>query len=107
MIGITLHGNWSEPWDEHDPLDMEAAERAREFEIAWYGDPVYKTGNYPQSMWTQLGDRLPRFTPEESKLVLGSSDFYGMNSYTSFYPHPYISTTALEILINWIRIEMV
>lgn len=85
IIGITLHGNWSEPWDINDPLDVEAAERAREFEIAWYGDPVYKTGEYPQSMRTQLGDRLPRFTPEEIKLVLGSSDFYGMNSYTSFY----------------------
>lgn len=85
MIGITLHGNWSEPWDEKDPLDIEAAERAREFEIAWYADPVYKTGDYPASMRAQLGDRLPKFTPEESRLVLGSSDFYGMNSYTSFY----------------------
>lgn len=85
MIGITLHGNWSEPWDVHDTLDVEAAERAREFEIAWYGDPVYKTGDYPASMRAQLGSRLPSFTPEESALVLGSSDFYGMNSYTSFY----------------------
>lgn len=85
MIGITLHGNYSEPWDENDPLDIEAAERAREFEIAWYADPVHKTGDYPASMRAQLGDRLPRFTAEESKLVLGSSDFYGMNSYTTFY----------------------
>ena len=59
MIGITLHGNWSEPWDIDDPLDVEAAERAREFEIAWYGDPIYKTGNYPASMRAQLGSRLP------------------------------------------------
>jgi beta-glucosidase len=36
-------------------------------------------------MRAQLGDRLPKFTSEESKLVLGSSDFYGMNSYTSFF----------------------
>jgi beta-glucosidase len=85
MIGITLHGNYSEPWDVNDPSDVEAAERAREFEIAWYGDPVYKTGDYPASMRAQLGDRLPSFTTEESALVLGSSDFYGMNSYTTFY----------------------
>lgn len=84
-IGITLHGNWSEPWDAKDLLDIEAAERAREFEIAWFADPIFKTGDYPQSMREQLGDRLPIFTPEESSLVLGSSDFYGMNSYTSFY----------------------
>ncbi|KAL2818835.1 hypothetical protein BJX63DRAFT_418995 [Aspergillus granulosus] len=84
-IGITLHGNWSEPYDEEDPRDQEAAERAREFEIAWFADPLYKTGDYPASMRAQLGDRLPRFTPEESKLVLGSSEFYGMNSYTTFF----------------------
>jgi beta-glucosidase len=34
-------------------------------------------------MREQLGDRLPKFTPEQSKLVLGSSDFYGMNTYTT------------------------
>lgn len=84
-IGITLHGNWSEPWDPSDPLDVAAAQRKNEFEIGWFGDPVYKSGDYPACMRAQLGDRLPRFTEEESKLVLGSSDFYGMNSYTSFF----------------------
>ncbi|PQE09337.1 Glycoside hydrolase family 1 protein [Rutstroemia sp. NJR-2017a BVV2] len=85
MIGITLHGNYSEPWDEDDPLDVEAAERAREFEIAWFADPIYKTGDYPASMRKQLGERLPTFTEEEARLVRGSSDFYGMNSYTTFF----------------------
>lgn len=85
MLGITLHGNWSEPFDASSSLDQAAAERAREFEIAWFADPLYRTGFYPASMREQLGTRLPYFTPEESALVLGSSDFYGMNSYTSFY----------------------
>ncbi|KAF5706941.1 beta-glucosidase [Fusarium mundagurra] len=84
-IMITLHDNWSEPWDVEDPLDQEAAERAREFEIAWFGNPLYKSGHYPESMCAHLGNRLPRFTPEETNLVLGSSEFYGMNSYSAFY----------------------
>jgi beta-glucosidase len=36
-------------------------------------------------MRKQLGDRLPTFTPEESALVKGSNDFYGMNHYTANY----------------------
>jgi beta-glucosidase len=85
VIGITLHGNYSAPWDENDPKDVEAAQRALEFEIGWFADPVYGSGNYPASMREQLGSRLPSFTPAEKVLVQGSSDFYGMNSYTTFY----------------------
>ena len=85
VIGITLHGNYSEPWDANDPLDIAAAQRAREFEISWFADPIYGSGNYPSSMRAQLGSRLPTFTPEERELVKGSSDFYGMNTYTTFF----------------------
>jgi len=42
-------------------------------------------GKYPDSMVKQLGDRLPKFTEEESKLVKGSNDFYGMNHYCANY----------------------
>lgn len=30
-----------------------------------------------------LGDRLPEYSPEEWAIVHGSSDFYGMNTYTT------------------------
>lgn len=89
-VMITLHGNWAEPWDAADPRDVAAAQRANEFEIAWFADPLYGPGDvadmdYPASMRAQLGDRLPRFTDEEKRLVRGSSEAYGMNSYTAFY----------------------
>lgn len=86
-IMITLHGNWSEPWDENDPRDVAAAQRKNEFEIGWYADPLYGKGevDYPACMRAQLGERLPRFTEEEKKLIRGSSEFYGMNSYSAFY----------------------
>lgn len=50
-------------------------------------DPVHGTGDvdYPASMRSQLSDRLPAFTEEEKNLVRGSSDFYGMNTYTAFF----------------------
>nr|POF24740.1 isoform 2 of beta-glucosidase 43 [Quercus suber] len=37
-----------------------------------------------------VGDRLPKFTKEEVKMVKGSMDFVGINQYTAFYmydPH--------------------
>ena len=45
-------------------------------------DPIY-LGYYPESMKQVLGDRLPEFTLEEWAIVRGSSDFYGMNTYTT------------------------
>jgi beta-glucosidase len=81
-IGITLNGDAVYPWDQEDPLDVEAAERKLEFSISWFADPIYH-GHYPASMVKQLGDRLPTFTKEELDLVVGSNDFYGMNHYTA------------------------
>ena len=75
---------------------MVAAQRRLEFWIGHYADPVYLTGDYPACMRRQLGDRLPRFTPEESALLKGSSDFYGMNTYTSDYIKD--KTTPPEVL---------
>lgn len=42
-------------------------------------------GEYPHSMRVYVGKRLPKFKPEEVKLVKGSFDFLGLNYYTSFY----------------------
>jgi len=84
VIGITLNGDSTYPWDENDPLDVEAANRKLEFSTAWFADPVY-FGEYPASMRKQLGSRLPEFTPEEAALLKGSNDFYGMNTYTANY----------------------
>lgn len=84
QIGITLNGDWAEPWDPEEPADVDGAQRKLEFSIAWFADPIYH-GDFPLSMREQLGDRLPRFTPEERALVQGSNDFYGMNHYSADY----------------------
>jgi beta-glucosidase len=81
---ISRTGDWTEPWDPENPLDIEACERKLEFAISWFADPVY-FGKYPDSMVKQLGDRLPSFTEEEAALLKGSNDFYGMNHYCANY----------------------
>ena len=54
-------------------------------------DPL-ANGEYPRSMRSLVGKRLPKFTAEQSKVVKGSYDFLGLNYYTANYaayaPHP-------------------
>ncbi|KAI0073536.1 beta-glucosidase 1B [Panus rudis PR-1116 ss-1] len=81
QIGITLNGDWAMPYDD-SPENIEAAQHALDVAIGWFADPIY-LGHYPAYMKEMLGDRLPTFTDEEWKVVKGSSDFYGMNTYTT------------------------
>ncbi|KAJ2988941.1 hypothetical protein HDV02_005259 [Globomyces sp. JEL0801] len=69
-ISIALNSDWFEP-QTNDEKDVAAATRRLDFMLGWFADPIYLSGDYPISMKAQLGDRLPRFTPEQSKLVLG------------------------------------
>jgi len=48
-----------------------------EFQAGWFADPVF-FGNYPAIMVQNVGDRLPKFTEKQSKLLKGSHDFYGV-----------------------------
>ncbi len=92
-IGITNNCDWREPLTENLE-DKMAAERALEFFLAWFADPIYK-GDYPKSMKERLGKRLPKFTPEEKKLIKGSSDFFGLNHYTTMYASD--ASNSLEV----------
>ncbi len=82
-IGITNNCDWREPLTD-SPADKAAAERALEFFLGWFANPIFK-GDYPEVMRERLGDRLPQFTEEEKKLVVGSADFFGLNHYTTMY----------------------
>lgn len=42
-------------------------------------------GEYPRTMQEIVGDRLPKFTKAEVKMVKGSMDFVGINQYTAYY----------------------
>jgi len=62
-------------------------------------EPLTK-GEYPKSMRSMLGNRLPEFTREESRQLKGSFDFLGLNYYSSFYaahaPHQLGVRPALQ-----------
>lgn len=83
-IGITLNSNWAEPYDPKDPASVAAARRDMEFELGWFAGPIWD-GDYPKIMREAVGDRLPEFSEEEKRLLKGSSDFFGVNHYSSYY----------------------
>jgi beta-glucosidase len=47
-------------------------------------DPL-TNGDYPRSMRSLAGNRLPMFSKEQSNIVNGSFDFIGLNYYTTTY----------------------
>ncbi|MEO0526283.1 MAG: GH1 family beta-glucosidase [Bacteroidota bacterium] len=81
VIGITNNCDWREPLTDN-PNDIEAAQRANEFFLAWFTDPIY-FGDYPAVMRERLGDRLPQFSAEDQEMLIGSSDFFGLNHYST------------------------
>ncbi|CAL9768055.1 unnamed protein product [Musa acuminata subsp. burmannicoides] len=84
-IGITLTTTWFIPLSD-SKSDVDAAQRILDFNYGWFMDPL-TGGDYPFIMRTLLGDRLPRFTDEESRLIKGSFDFIGLNYYTASYAY--------------------
>lgn len=84
MIGITNNCDWREPLTD-SAEDKAAAERANQFFLGWFADPVFKSGDYPKLMRDRLGERLPCFTALERSSLLGSSDFFGLNHYSTVY----------------------
>ncbi|ORX49012.1 beta-glucosidase [Piromyces finnis] len=91
LIGITIDGEAQIPWQDANttPEELENnkkyANLAAEFRIGWYSDPPM-VGDYPASVKQRMGKDMPVFTPEEKKLLKGSSsDFLGWNTYTAHW----------------------
>ncbi|KAJ1688776.1 hypothetical protein LUZ63_012931 [Rhynchospora breviuscula] len=83
IIGITLNPTWSVPYSS-SKSDKDAVQRAIDFSFGWFMDPLTQ-GDYPFIMRALVGERLPKFTKEESDMIKGSFDFIGVNYYTSSY----------------------
>ncbi|KAF5200189.1 Beta-glucosidase, partial [Thalictrum thalictroides] len=83
QIGITLLGFWFEPFSK-SPQDIAASKRILDFHLGWFLGPLVY-GRYPAIMRKIVGSRLPMFTENESKQLMGSYDFIGLNHYLGFY----------------------
>ncbi|EFH65682.1 predicted protein [Arabidopsis lyrata subsp. lyrata] len=64
--------------------DKQATARVNDFYIGWILHPLV-FGDYPETMKTNVGSRLPAFTEEESEQVKGAFDFFGVINYMTLY----------------------
>jgi len=84
QIGISNNCDWREP-RTNNPEDIAAADRALDFYIGWFADPIFGHGDYPATMRERVAERLPRFTEAEQASLWGSADFFGLNTYTTMF----------------------
>lgn len=88
-IGIACNMDWGEPLT-NSQADVDAAERRNKFWGCWFWGVIYN-GNYPSIMIELVGDRLPKFTEEQSNLIQGSIDYMYLNSYSAEYIYDQVS----------------
>lgn len=96
-VGITLNTGYSFPDDPTNAMHVEASDRSLQFGLGHYAHPIFH-GDYPSVVREsvdrnsaeegRLWSRLPRFTAEELEMCKGSSDFLGLNYYTSGIVRP-------------------
>ncbi|KAK7508169.1 hypothetical protein BaRGS_00000408 [Batillaria attramentaria] len=119
MISITLNTDFFSPKDPDNPAHVEAAERAQEFMLGWFANPIYKDGDYPQVMKDYVrrnsprgSSRLPEFTEQEKHFIQVTQGYIGdmevklsrdpswrkSASYYLFYV-PW----GMRGILNWIR----
>jgi len=72
QLGIALSGDWKEPLDEFDPADWYASDRAMQFSLGWFANPIFGDGDYPHVLKDTVGDRLPTLNQDD---VQGSLQF--------------------------------
>ncbi|XP_037488100.1 4-hydroxy-7-methoxy-3-oxo-3,4-dihydro-2H-1,4-benzoxazin-2-yl glucoside beta-D-glucosidase 1b, chloroplastic-like [Triticum dicoccoides] len=80
-IGMAFDVMGYEPYQDSF-LDDQARERSIDYNMGWFLEPVVR-GDYPFSMRSLIGDRLPMFTKEEQEKLASSCDIMGLNYYTS------------------------
>ncbi|XP_013133879.1 PREDICTED: myrosinase 1-like [Papilio polytes] len=92
-IFISLSAQWHDT--EHEDF-ADAAKDANEFTWGIYANPIFsESGNFPEIMKKRVAaksseqgfyrSRLPEFTQEEIDYIRGSSDYFGLNHYSTKY----------------------
>ena len=91
-VGITLDSRYY--YAKHSKVSDEDLNRAQNYRLGWFAHPIFsKEGGYPKCMIDEIAarskregrpfSRLPEMDEKTKSLLRGSSDFFGLNYYTS------------------------
>ncbi|XP_067665990.1 lactase/phlorizin hydrolase-like [Haliotis asinina] len=94
QVGISVSFDWMEPVKPDNVDDVDAAVRAMQFTGGLAAEPIFGSGQFPDVVMSQVEkrcrernitncDRLVSFTKQEQAIIKGSSDFFGLNHFTS------------------------
>jgi beta-glucosidase len=81
QIGIVLDYKWTYPDDLSNAADVTLAQWDRDNVLGFYADPIFGSGDFPESMKAFFGDQMPVLSAEEQTALKGSADFWGANTY--------------------------
>merc|ERR1712232_998085 len=81
QIGIVLDYKWTYPDDPTNVDDLQLAQWDRDNVLGFWADPIFGSGDFPESLKVFYGDKMPVLSPQEQKALKGSADFWGANTY--------------------------
>lgn len=88
VIGISLSSGFIEGTMPSNAENWQSSWNALEFELGWFAEPIFGSGDYPTEMKERLSNSslprnfLPEFT-EKEKIDNPGSDFFGLNHYST------------------------
>ncbi|XP_041974950.1 myrosinase 1-like isoform X2 [Aricia agestis] len=94
-IMISINSIWYEPKDPENAQQVTLAETANQFKFGWFAHPIFTDkGGYPEVMVANVAaqsegeglarSRLEQFDDYWIERIKGTSDFLGINHYTTF-----------------------
>ncbi|PSS10019.1 Beta-glucosidase [Actinidia chinensis var. chinensis] len=95
QIGVTLVTAWFVPTTATTTSER-AARRALDFMFGWFLHPM-TYGDYPMTLRALAGNRVPKFTAEETAMLQKSYDFLGVNYYTAFFASNVMFSNSINI----------
>ena len=96
---------WFEPRHDNEE-DRAAAERALQFHLGLYANPIFVNGDYPEIVKTLVAQksragglsksRLPAFTEKEKTMISATHDYFAFNTYSTYLVANWNSTNSGE-----------